>query len=314
MTVLVSVIHGGAEGAHGGAGTYPCVWNDSTFLKMNNHPLRGSSETSQEECLAPCTESYKAKWRGTALTAKGLQFPRCVTTTLLRCSDSTLTQDEKFEALDRTNSKAGEICVVGCSLGSELVSGDSLRTPTCVSKNESVDCLTASLTNPGQNEVSEDGENITCSASCQAACAVGFVSANHPEPSGLATGQLKSDSVPSDPMCKEKKCVDAATSDSSVVAPECTDWKSGDQGKVMCTVGYTGDASTLTCTLDVVNGSVSLIGSLPNCSAALCAVDGIPSGASHDCGGIAFSGILLCQLFRRLCARRCHIFCLVLRI
>ena len=47
-------------------------------------------------------------------------------------------------------------------------------------------------------------------------------------------------------------------------------------------------ASTLTCTLDVVHGFGSLIGSPPNCSAALCAVDGIPSCMSHDCDGIAF--------------------------
>ena len=56
----------------------------------------------------------------------------------------------------------------------------------------------------------------------------------------------------------------------------------------MCAAGYKGSASTLTCNLDVVNGSVSLIGSLPNCSAALCAVDGIPGGVSHDCDRIAF--------------------------
>ena len=35
--------HGGAEGAHGVAETYPCAWIDSTFLKMNHHPLMGSS-------------------------------------------------------------------------------------------------------------------------------------------------------------------------------------------------------------------------------------------------------------------------------
>ena len=56
----------------------------------------------------------------------------------------------------------------------------------------------------------------------------------------------------------------------------------------MRAAGFTGSASTLTCNLDVVNGSVSLIGSLPNCSAALCTVDGISSGMTHDCDGIVF--------------------------
>ena len=82
--------------------------------------------------------------------------------------------------------------------------------------------------------------------------------------------------------------VDVATSDSSMLAQDCTKFTSGDQCNVMCAAGYTGSASTLTCTLDVVNGSVSLIGSLPNCSAALYAVDGMPSVMSHDCDGIAF--------------------------
>ena len=84
------------------------------------------------------------------------------------------------------------------------------------------------------------------------------------------------------------ECVDVATSDSSMLAPDCPDLTSGDQRKVMRAAGYTGGASALTCTIDVVNGSVSLIGILPNCSAASCAVDGIPSGMSHECDGIAF--------------------------
>ena len=60
------------------------------------------------------------------------------------------------------------------------------------------------------------------------------------------------------------------------------------RGRLKATAAYTGSASTLTCNLDVVSGSVSLIGSLPNCSEAMCAVDGIPSGMSHDCDRIAF--------------------------
>ena len=138
-------------------------------------------------CPATCAESYEAKWRSTALTtqihhfdgkpngAEGLQFPSCVTMTLLQCSDSTIAQNDKFEALDYTNSTAGETCIVGSTLGYELVSGDSFRTLTCVSENESVACLTGSLpaccvtrrwtcTNPGQIGVSEDGENITHTA------------------------------------------------------------------------------------------------------------------------------------------------------
>ena len=89
-------------------------------------------------------------------------------------------------------------------------------------------------------------------------------------------------------VCEEKKCVDVTTCDSSMLAPNCPDLTSGDQCKVMRAEGYTGGASISTCTLDVANGSVSLIGILPNCSAASCAVDGIPSGMSHDCDGIAF--------------------------
>ena len=133
--------------------------------------------------------------------------------------------------------------------------------------------------------VSDDCKIITDGASCQAACTVGFESANHTELSCLAVGQLESNSVPPYLVCE---CVDVATSDSSMLAPYCPDLTYGDQRKVMRAAGYTGGASALTCTNDVVNGSVSLIGILPNCSAASCAVDGIPSGMSHECDGIAF--------------------------
>ena len=108
------------------------------------------------------------------------------------------------------------------------------------------------------------------------------------QPSGRAIGQLESNSVPLYPVREEKKCVDVATCDSSTLAPDCTDWTSGDQGRAMCAASCAGSTSILTCTLDVVNGSVSLTGSLPNCSAALCVVDGIPNGMSHDCDGITF--------------------------
>ena len=65
-----------------------------------------------------------------------------------------------------------------------------------------------------------------------------------------------------------------ATSDSSMLAQDCTD--------------YTGSVSTYTCIFEVVNGFVSLMGGLPNCSATLCAVTGVPCGVSHDRDGIDF--------------------------
>ena len=83
----------------------------------------------------------------------------------------------------------------------------------------------------------------------------------------------ESDPVPPYPVCEEKKCVDVATSDLSTLAPDSTDWTSGDRGKVMRAAGCTGGASPLTCTLDVGYVSVSLVGILPNCSAASCVVD-----------------------------------------
>ena len=57
---------------------------------------------------------------------------------------------------------------------------------------------------------------------------------------------------------------------------------------MVSTTGHAGRASTLTCPLKVVNGSVSLMGGLPNCSATVWAVDGIPSGMSRGWDGIAF--------------------------
>ena len=88
----------------------------------------------QEGCTATCAESYEAKSSATALTTQichfdgytfadsGLPFSSCVTTTLLQCSDSTIAQTEKFDALDCTSSTVGETCVVGC----DIASGDSL--------------------------------------------------------------------------------------------------------------------------------------------------------------------------------------------
>ena len=106
-----------------------------------------------------------------------------------------------------------------------------------------------------------------------------FESANHTEVSCLAIGQWKSNSVPPYTRREEKKCVDVDTSDSSMLAPDRKDWTSGDQCQVRCAAGFTCSASTLTCTLDVVNGSVSLIGILPNCPGLACR--GPPSTVSH---------------------------------
>ena len=265
----------------------------------------------QEEGTATCAERYEAKSSATALTVQichfdgytyadtGLPFFSCVTTTFC-CSVLTAPslRSKCSTCLIARTRLLARTCVVGC-VGYELASGDSLRALTCVSKHESVACLTGSLlacqvtrcstsTKPMPMRVSEDCKHITYGASCQAACTVGFESANHTELSCLVVGQSESNSVPFYPVCEEKNCVDLATSDSSMLAPDCTDLTSGDQCKVMRAAGYTGVASTLTCTLDVVNGSVFLIGILPNCSAASWAVDGIPSGMSHECDGIAF--------------------------
>ena len=89
-------------------------------------------------------------------------------------------------------------------------------------------------------------------------------------------------------VCEEKKCVDVTAGDSSTLAPDSTDWTSGDQGKVMCAAGSAGSSSLLTNTLDVGYVSVFLIGSLPNCSAALCTVHSILSGMSKYDDGVTF--------------------------
>ena len=134
---------------------------------------------------------------------------------------------------------------MGCAISHELVSGDSLRALTCVSKNESVACPTGSLPacqvtrcstsiNPAPMGVSGDCKIITHVASCQAACTVGFGSANHTELSCLAVGELESNSVPPSSLSEEKTCVDVATSDSSMLAPDCPDLNFGDRCKVMC--------------------------------------------------------------------------------
>ena len=94
--------------------------------------------------------------------------------------------------------------------------------------------------------------------------------------------------MPLYPVCEEQKCVSVAAADSSLLASDRTHLTFGDQCNVVSTAGYTGSVSTLTCIFEVMNGSVSLMGGLPNCSATVCAVTDIPSGMSHDWDGIAF--------------------------
>ena len=246
----------GAECAHGVAETYPCVWNDSTSLKINNPPLACSSECSlasvppagashdcgglalQEELTATCAESYEAKSIATALTAQvchfagytyadtGFQFPSCVTTTL-SCSDSTIAQTEKFDALDWTNSTVGGTCIVGCATGYELASGDSLRALTCVSESESVACPTGSLPacQVTRGSISTNhvpiGVNVTYGASCQVVCQ----RTSFPRTRGRAaqsyfpTGRWRGRKA----QCgwQTRSRLHKPTSDSSVSAPDC---------------------------------------------------------------------------------------------
>ena len=102
-------------------------------------------------------------------------------------------------------------------------------------------------------------------------------------------------------------CVHVATSDLSVLVPDGMNWTSDDQGEAMYAADYTSSAGTVTGTLDVVNGSMVVIGSLPNGL-------GIPGGTSHDWDGIVFSGVLSCKLSRRVRARGRRVFHIVLWI
>ena len=163
--------------------------------------------------------SYEAKLRATVLTvqiryfdgharaAKALQFPSWITTTLLQCSDGTLVQNGKFDALDGTNSTAGETCVAGRDLGDEVVSGNSLGTLTVVSKNESLARLAGSLSacRVTRRSTCINLRHLGVSESCQAACTVGFESANRTEPSRFVIIQSESNSAPPHPVHEEKQ-------------------------------------------------------------------------------------------------------------
>ena len=82
-----------------------------------------------------------------------------------------------------------------------------------------------------------------------------------------------------------RKYIDAAT---FALSHGGTDVTSDEQRKTRGAVSCTGGASTWTRALEVVNGSVSLIGSLPNCPADMSGADGFPSVVSHDRDRIVF--------------------------
>ena len=149
-------------------------WNESTIPKIHN-PFTHSSECSlasvppasashdcdglalQEEGTTTCADDCEAKLRVIASTTRtghldgytsadvGWQFSVWVTTTVLLFFPSTPAQNKRLHALDCPNSTVGETCIVGCTTGYELASGDSLGALVCVSKNESIACLTGSL-------------------------------------------------------------------------------------------------------------------------------------------------------------------------
>ena len=66
------------------------------------------------------------------------QFTICVATTVLQCSDSTIAQNEKLDAPDRTNSTVNGTCVVGCPTGPELAPRNNLRALPSVSENDGI--------------------------------------------------------------------------------------------------------------------------------------------------------------------------------
>ena len=135
---------------------------------------------------------------------------------------------------------------------------------------------------------------------------------------------LVSRSLPSDswkvtlchltPCARNRSASPFAAADSSLLASDRTRLTFGDQCNAVSTAGYTGSVSTLTCIFEVMNGSVSLMGGFPNCSATVCAVTDIPSGMSHDWDGIAFGESRCANCSDCGHARRRHLFHLVLWI
>ena len=234
-------------------------------------------------------------------TPPQMQFTIGVTTTWSQCSDST-------DAPHHTNSTVGGNCVVGCTTGPELASGNTFRVPPGVCKKDGntvlaryfiacpAMCCWTSI-NQAPIGVSEDCEDILDSTSCRRAWAVGVESASHLALSGFAIGQWEL-LCRLTQMCEDNRCCDWATCDLSLWSQECTNSTSGDQCKVMCAVGDAESAE-------------SFRGSFPNCLTVLSEGDDPLSVVSQDWGGIAFRES---SLSRRSRARRCHLVHLVLGI
>ena len=134
-----------------------------------------------------------------------------------------------------------------------------------------------------------------------------FEAATHTELSCLAIGLLESNSVPPYLVSEERKCVGVATSDSSLLASDCTHSTSGDQCNVVSTTGYTGSASTLMCPsggerLRVPQGRSSKLFSDLVCSGRY------PKRYELRLGRNRFLGIFSCRLFRLLRAGRRYLF------
>ena len=131
MTVVVSVTMGGRTAP---SPRFTILLPTSWSAVVPPSPPASTSHDGecrdfQEEGTATCTEGYEAKSRVIAPTTltrhldlytsadTGWQFPNCVTTTVLLCSDSTIARNEKLDAADRTNSTVG---VVGCTAALSL--------------------------------------------------------------------------------------------------------------------------------------------------------------------------------------------------
>ena len=131
--------NGGGESAYSADETSTCGWNERTTTKMHNPLTRpfppaslsyeGDGLVFQEEGTANCTEDYDAKSMVIALTTRtchldghtsadtGWQVTMCAKMTMLLCFASTLAQNKRLDAPDRTNSTISETCVVGCATG-----------------------------------------------------------------------------------------------------------------------------------------------------------------------------------------------------
>ena len=268
----------------------------------------GGGLAFQEEGRATCTEDCEVQ-------------SRVIAPTMLPCSTSTLVQNKSIDSPDRPNSTVGETCLAGCAPGPGLASGDNFRALPCVSENDNMTFLTryspaghttrcVTSTNPAPIGACEDWGEIPYGS--QVDWLVSSESTDHTSDSddpaehnmwnpmlelfchaeiGILMEALADEMVLAmialschfalDILCDKsetRKCVDAATFD---LSQDGTDVTSDEQCNTMGAVRYTGGASTLSRALEVV-GSVSLIGSLPNCSVVSSAADGFPSVVSCD--------------------------------